>query len=101
MVAKKEDDKKSGFALGRENYKLMAIGFAIIIVGFILMAGGRSDDPRVFSEDIFSFIGAALGGGWLMRDVLSVKQQIMAVSAAIVLAGFVFEIYAIMKRPRE
>jgi hypothetical protein len=28
MGAKKEEDKKPGFALGRENYKLMAIGFA-------------------------------------------------------------------------
>ncbi len=82
MVAKKEDDKKTGFALGRENYKLMAIGFAIIIVGFILMAGGRSDDPKVFSEDIFSF-------------------RRITVAPLIVLAGFIFEIYAIMKRPRD
>jgi len=82
MVAKKEDDKKSGFALGRENYKLMAIGFAIIIVGFILMAGGRSDDPKVFSEDIFSF-------------------RRITLAPLIVLGGFIFEIYAIMKRPRE
>ncbi|MFZ2287452.1 MAG: DUF3098 domain-containing protein [Bacteroidales bacterium] len=82
MVAKKEEDKKAGFALGRENYKLMAIGFAIIIVGFILMAGGRSDDPKVFSEDIFSF-------------------RRITVAPLIVLAGFIFEIYAIMKRPGE
>ncbi|MDX9772370.1 MAG: DUF3098 domain-containing protein [Bacteroidales bacterium] len=82
MVAKKEDDKKSSFALGRENYKLMAIGFAIIIVGFILMAGGRSDDPKVFSEDIFSF-------------------RRITLAPLIVLGGFIFEIYAIMKRPRE
>jgi len=82
MVAKKEDDTKPGFALGRENYKLMAIGFAIIIVGFILMAGGSSDDPKVFSEDIFSF-------------------RRITVAPLIVLAGFIFEIYAIMKRPRN
>ena len=82
MAAKKEDDKKPGFALGRENYKLMAIGFAIIIVGFILMAGGRSDDPKVFSEDIFSF-------------------RRITVAPLVVLAGFIFEIYAIMKRPKE
>lgn len=82
MVAKKEEEKKTGFALGRENYKLMAIGFAIIIIGFILMAGGRSDDPKVFSEDIFSFRRVTL-------------------APLIVLAGFIFEIYAIMKRPRE
>ncbi len=82
MVTKKEVDKKPGFALGRENYKLMAIGFAIIIVGFILMAGGRSDDPKVFSEEIFSF-------------------RRITLAPLIVLAGFIFEIYAIMKRPRE
>lgn len=82
MVAKKEDEKKPGFALGRENYKLMAIGFGVIILGFILMAGGRSDDSTVFSEDIFSF-------------------RRITLAPLIVLAGFVFEIYAIMKRPRE
>ena len=82
MGAKKEEDKKTGFALGRENYKLMAIGFAIIIIGFILMAGGKSDDPKVFSEDIFSF-------------------RRITVAPLIVLAGFIFEIYAIMKRPRD
>lgn len=82
MVAKKEEEKKTGFALGRENYKLMAIGFAVIIVGFILLAGGRSDDPKVFSEEIFSF-------------------RRITLAPLIVLAGFIFEIYAIMKRPRE
>lgn len=82
MGAKKEDDKKAGFALGLENYKLMAIGFAVIIVGFILMAGGKSDDPKVFSEDIFSF-------------------RRITLAPLIVLAGFIFEIYAIMKKPRE
>jgi membrane-bound ClpP family serine protease len=82
MVAKKEEENKTGFALGRENYKLMAIGFAVIIVGFILMAGGRSDNPKVFSEEIFSF-------------------RRITLAPLIVLAGFIFEIYAIMKRPRE
>ena len=82
MVTKKEEEKKTGFALGRENYKLMAIGFAVIIVGFILMAGGRSDDPKVFSDEIFSFRRVTL-------------------APLIVLAGFIFEIYAIMKGPRE
>jgi hypothetical protein len=82
MVAKKEEEKKTGFALGRENYKLMAIGFAVIIVGFILMAGGRSDDPKVFSEEIFSF-------------------RRITLAPLVVLAGFIFEIYAIMKRPKE
>jgi len=80
MGLKNENDQKTGFALGRENYRLMAIGFAIIIIGFILMAGGKSDDPKVFSEDIFSF-------------------RRITLAPVIVLAGFIFEIYAIMKKP--
>jgi membrane-bound ClpP family serine protease len=79
-MAKKEI-KVTGFALGKENYKLMAIGFAIIVIGFILMAGGGSNDPNVFSEDIFSF-------------------RRITLAPVILLIGFVFEIYAIMKKPK-
>ena len=81
MAVKKEEEKKPGFALGRENYRLMAIGFAVIVIGFILMAGGKSDDPKVFSGDIFSF-------------------RRITLAPLVVLAGFIFEIYAIMKRPK-
>ncbi len=80
-MAKKEI-KETGFALGKENYKLMAIGFAVIVVGFILLSGGGSDDPNVFSEDIFSF-------------------RRLTIAPIVLLAGFIFEIYAIMKKPKE
>ena len=80
-MAKKEI-KETGFALGKENYKLMAIGFAVIVLGFILLAGGGSDDPNVFSEDIFSF-------------------RRLTIAPIVLLAGFVFEIYAIMKKPKD
>lgn len=82
MGSQKDNEKQNGFALGKENYKLMAIGFVVIIIGFILMAGGKSHDPKVFSGDIFSF-------------------RRITLAPLIVLAGFVFEIYAIMKKPRE
>ncbi|MFA5588497.1 MAG: DUF3098 domain-containing protein [Bacteroidales bacterium] len=75
-------DGKAGFALGKKNYNLMAIGFGIIVIGFILMIGGKSDDPNVFNPEIFSF----------RRIVLA---------PMILLFGFMFEIYAIMKRPKE
>lgn len=81
-MAKKETKETTGFALGKENYKLMAIGFAIIVVGFILMAGGGSDDPNVFSPDIFSF-------------------RRITLAPIILLIGFAFEIYAIMKKPKS
>lgn len=80
-MAKKET-KETGFALEKENYKLMAIGFIIIIIGFILMAGGGSDDPNVFNPDIFSF-------------------RRLTIAPILLLFGFVFEIYAIMKKPKD
>lgn len=70
-------------ALGPENYKLMLIGFAVILLGFILMIGGGSEDPvNVFNEEMFSF-------------------RRITLAPVVVLAGFVFEIYAIMKKPKE
>jgi membrane-bound ClpP family serine protease len=73
---------EAGFAIPKENYKLLIIGFLIIIIGFTLMAGGRVNDPNVFNEQIFSF----------RRIVLA---------PIIVLAGFIFEIWAIMRKPKE
>ncbi len=78
----KENTENVGFALGKENYILLAIGFAIIVLGFILMAGGGSEDPAAFSPEIFS----------TMR---------ITVAPVLVLLGFVFEIYAIMKKPKQ
>jgi membrane-bound ClpP family serine protease len=81
-VAQQEAEKIKLFPLGKENYKLLIIGFTIIVFGFILMIGGGSDDPNVFSEDIFSF-------------------RRITLAPIVVLFGFVFEIYAIMKKPKE
>jgi membrane-bound ClpP family serine protease len=71
------------FALGKENYILLIIGFAIIILGFILMLGGKSEDPSIFNEEeIFSF-------------------RRITLAPIVVLAGFIFEIWAIMKKPKS
>ncbi len=78
----KENKENTGFALGKENYILLAIGFAIIVLGFILMAGGGSEDPTAFSPEIFS----------TMR---------ITIAPVLVLFGFIFEIYAIMKKPKQ
>ncbi len=82
MAIKNDKKEKLNFALGRENYKLLAIGFGIIIIGFLLMLGGKSKDPNEFSEDIFSF-------------------RRITLAPIVVLAGFIFEIWAIMKKPKE
>ena len=78
----KEANTTAGFALDKENYKLMAIGFAVIILGFILLAGGGSDDPNVFNDNIFNF-------------------RRLTIAPVVLLIGFAFEIYAIMKKPKE
>ena len=81
MAKKQTEIKDDGFALRKENYRLMAIGFLIIILGFILMVGGGSDDPNVFNPEIFSF-------------------RRITLAPIILFIGFVFEIYAIMKSPK-
>jgi len=77
-----DKNKQTEFALGKENYMLIAIGFAIIIIGFLLMIGGRSSDPNTFNaEEIYSF-------------------RRITLAPLVVLFGFMFEIYAIMKKPK-
>lgn len=71
------------FAIGKENYFLLMIGFAIIIIGFILMIGGGTEDPNVFNGDeLFSF-------------------RRITLAPIVVLFGFSFEIWAIMKKPKK
>lgn len=70
----------TGFVFGKQNYRLLFIGLAFIFVGFILMIGGGSDDPEVFSEEIFNF-------------------RRLTLAPVLVLAGYVIEIFAIMKKP--
>jgi len=82
MEKMKFDFDMEGFALGKENLKLLVIGFVIIVIGFILMTGGKSSDPSVFNPEIFSF-----------------RRIILA--PMVVLFGFLFEIYAIMKKPKS
>lgn len=65
--------------LSVKNYKLMLIGVVIIIIGFVLMAGGGEHTATEFDESIFSF-------------------RRITLAPIVVIAGFAFEIYAIMKR---
>jgi hypothetical protein len=81
-ITKERTTAEPNFALGRENYKLLAIGFGIIVIGFILMIGGATDDPNVFNPEIFSF-------------------RRITLAPLVLLFGFIFEIYAIMKKPKD
>ena len=74
--------KTGDFAFAKENYRLMLIGLAFIAIGFILMIGGGSKDPSVFNPEIFSF-------------------RRITLAPILILAGFVIEIFAIMKKPKD
>lgn len=79
---KRKDENNSNFIFNKRNYKIMLVGLAIIAFGFILMSGGGSDDPNIFSADIYSFrrIRLAptlvlLGLGLQVYAILSTKQE--------------------------
>ena len=42
------------FLFGKRSYRIMSVGAALIVVGFVLMTGGGSDDPDVFNPEIYS-----------------------------------------------
>jgi hypothetical protein len=76
-------ENKPDFALTKENYILLIIGFIIIITGYLLMLGGGSDDPNQFNEkELFSF-------------------RRITLAPILILFGFIFEIFAIMKKPKQ
>ncbi|WP_298061974.1 DUF3098 domain-containing protein [uncultured Rikenella sp.] len=74
--------RNSAMALDRRNYVMILCGIAAIILGFILLSGGGSEDPATqFNDRMFSF-------------------RRLYVAPVLLLAGFLFEIFAIMYRPK-
>lgn len=86
MVVKLKEEaapkKQESFVFSRLNYQLLIAGLVIIFIGFLLMAGGGSDDPTKFDPGIFSFRRVTFG-------------------PVLVLIGFVVEGVAIMYRPKS
>jgi len=77
-----EEEKSFNFIFGKRNYQFMLIGLGVIALGFILMAGGGSDDPDVFNPDIFSI-------------------RRIRIAPTVVLIGFAIEAYAILTSPNK
>lgn len=80
-----KENKENTFYFGKENYKWMLIGLGLIVVGFILMMGADANtingksDANIWNEGIFSF-------------------RRIRLAPFLVIAGFVVEVYAILKR---
>ncbi len=82
MAKKTQENWKIDFALPAGNYKLLLIGFVVIVLGFALMVHAPNEVQESFDDDIYGF-------------------RCTVLAPMTVLAGFVFEIYAIMRRAKK
>ena len=69
-------------AITPKGLKYLVVGLLVMVSGYILMMGGGTEDPDVFNYEMFNF-----------------RRLVLA--PVVIVAGFVFVGYAIMKRPRK
>ena len=75
-----EHNNKSLAFFGKSNYIWMMVGAALIIIGMVVMYGGKSADPNVFNaNEVYSF-------------------RRITIAPILIIAGFIVEIYAIFKK---
>ena len=72
--------EKRDFAFDKVNYILLAVGMAVVVIGFLLMSGDGSTE-HAYNPDIFS-------------------ARRIKVAPLVCLAGFVSMIYAVVRRPK-
>ncbi len=82
MMNQKNKELKSQFLFGKNNYAFMLIGLAFIALGFILMAGGGSNNPEIFNPEIYNF-------------------QRIRLAPTLIIIGLGIQIYAIMAKPKK
>ena len=83
MSDKKTNTSENTFAFGKINFKLLLIGLAILVVGYLLMVGGGSPDPSIFNgEELFS-------------------SRRIIIAPLVLLGGYAFIFYAILKKHDE
>ena len=79
---RKKDQAEASFVFDKANYNYMIAGLAFIALGFVLMAGGGSEDPQVFNPEIYSW-------------------RRIRLAPALILIGFGLEVYAILKSKKK
>ena len=82
MTEKKPVKTSSPSLFGRENYKWMIIGVAVMALGFFLMAGGKSEDVNVFKRE----------------EVYSTTR--ITIAPILILLGLGIEVFAIFRKPK-
>ena len=77
-----DNDNKFQFAFGKINYILMVAGIVVLAIGYVLLAGGGSDDPNVFNPAMFD-------------------NRRLVVAPILIVLGFIVEIVAIMFKDKN
>ena len=71
------------FGFQAENYKILLIGLAINILGFLLMIGGGSDDPNKFdASELFSTVR-------------------ITIAPMLIVGGYIVILFSIIKKPKN
>lgn len=68
--------------LEKRNYQIIIAGIILIAAGFILMSGGRSDDPQIFNPEIYNF-------------------RRIRLAPTLIIIGLALQAYAILYRPKK
>jgi hypothetical protein len=76
------ENKKSQFGFQPENYKLLLIGLAINVLGFLLMIGGAAEDPNAFDAS----------------ELFSARR--ITIAPMLIVTGYIVIIYAILKKKK-
>ena len=76
------ENPKKEFLFNKRNYRFLLLSIVLIAIGFIIMAGGGSEDPNVFNPEIFNF-------------------RRIRLAPTIVLMGFGLAIYTILMPPKK
>jgi hypothetical protein len=69
------------FAFGKENFIFVGLSILLIIVGFVLISGGKTTEETGFDPSIFN-------------------NRRLLIAPIVLVSGFGLMIYAILKKPK-
>jgi hypothetical protein len=81
-MSNEKNKNTNGFIFDKTGYAILLFGLGLILLGFLLMIGGGSDNPNEFNPEIFNF-------------------QRITLAPSIVMIGFAIEAYAILRKPKS
>jgi len=82
MSNEKKQQAPNNNLFTKDNYIWMVAGLAVMAIGFFLMSGGKSNDPKVFND----------------AEVYSTTR--ITIAPILIVGGLLLEIFAIMKKPK-